>query len=129
MTDRAILKKHIFRYLAGGASTTALCWGCIWAFVELADFHYLVATNLATFIAYFYSYAINKVFVFEDQENNHVLKGSKFLALQLTLLMFTNLFMFFAVSIASINYMIAVIIISIVNAVISFLVMRSAIFR
>ena len=129
MTDSAPLKKHILRYLVGGASTTILCWSFVWGFVELAEFHYLVATNLATFIAYFYSYGVNKIFVFEDQENNHVLKGSKFLALQLTLVAFTNLFMFVAVSLAAVHYMIAVVAISVINAVISFLVMRAAIFR
>jgi putative flippase GtrA len=129
MTDRALLKKHALRYLIGGASSTVLCWGCVWAFVELAGFHYLVATNLATFIAYFYSYTVNKVFVFEDRENNHVLKGSKFLALQMTLVVFTNLFMYVTVSLVSVNYMIAVVVISVINAAISFIVMRSAIFR
>lgn len=129
MSDRKPIAQQAFRYLIGGASTTILTWGCVWAFVELAGFHYLVSTNLATFIAYFYSYSVNKIFVFEDLEAGHVVKGSKFLGLQLTLVLFTNAFMFTAVSVAGVNYMIAVVAISVVNAAISFVVMRSAIFR
>jgi putative flippase GtrA len=129
MSERKPIVHHAFRYLIGGASTTVLCWGCVWAFVELAGLHYLVSTNLATFIAYFYSYGVNKLFVFEDKEAGHVVKGSKFLALQLTLVGLTNIFMYTTVSIADINYMISVVVISVINAAISFFVMRSAIFR
>lgn len=129
MNERKPVAHHAIRYLIGGASTTVLTWSCVWAFVQLAGFHYLVSTNLATAIAYFYSYAVNKLFVFEDKEAGHVVKGSKFLALQITLVAFTNIFMFVTVSIAGINYMISVVVVSVINAAISFFVMRSAIFR
>jgi putative flippase GtrA len=117
------------RYLIGGISTTFLCWGAVWAFVEILNLHYLVSVNLATLCAYFYSYSINKFFVFGDASNQHVVKGSKFLLLQLTLLATTNLFMYVTVSLLGVNYMIAVIIISVANAIMSFFIMRSAIFR
>jgi putative flippase GtrA len=129
MSDRKPIAHHAIRYLIGGASTTVLTWSCVWAFVDLAGLHYLISTNLATVIAYFYSYAVNKLFVFEDKEAGHVLKGSKFLALQLALVVFTNIFMFVTVSFVGINYMISVIVVSVINAAISFFVMRSAIFR
>jgi putative flippase GtrA len=129
MSDQKPIAHHAVRYLIGGASTTVLTWSCVWAFVELAGLHYLVSTNLATVVAYFYSYAVNKLFVFEDKEAGHVVKGSKFLALQLTLVVFTNIFMFVTVSFVGINYMISVIVVSVINAAISFFVMRSAIFR
>jgi putative flippase GtrA len=129
MSDQKPIAHHAVRYLIGGASTTVLTWSCVWAFVELAGLHYLVSTNLATVVAYFYSYAVNKLFVFEDKESGHVVKGSKFLALQLTLVVFTNIFMFVTVSFAGINYMVSVVVVSVINAAISFFVMRSAIFR
>jgi putative flippase GtrA len=129
MSDQKPIAHHAVRYLIGGASTTVLTWSCVWAFVELAGLHYLVSTNLATVVAYFYSYAVNKLFVFEDKEAGHVVKGSKFLALQLTLVVFTNIFMFVTVSFAGINYMVSVVVVSVINAAISFFVMRSAIFR
>ena len=129
MRNQTPIKQHAVRYLIGGVSTTILCWGCVWGFVELAGFHYLVSTNLATFIAYFYSYTVNKLFVFEDKQAGHVVKGSKFLTLQLTLVVLTNLFMFATVSLAGINYMTSVVVITVINAAISFFVMRSVIFR
>ena len=121
-------KRHLFRYLIGGASTTILCWGCVWLFVEKIELHYLVSTNLATFCAYFYSYLVNKIFVFEDSAGGHVIKGSRFLFLQFSLLAFTNAFMYVSVSLLTVDYMIGVVIVSIINAVISFLVMRFTIF-
>jgi putative flippase GtrA len=129
MSNRKPMVKHALRYLIGGATTTVLTWSCVWAFVELAGFHYLVSTNLATLTAYFYSYAVNKLFVFEDKQAGHLVKGSQFLALQLCLVALTNVFMFVTVSIAGINYMVSVVVISVINAAISFIVMRSAIFR
>ena len=87
------LQRHLF-YLVGGASTALLCWGCVWVFVEVFNLHYLVSINLATGCAYFYSYLVNKIFVFDDKKGGHVIKGSKFLTLQISLLLFTNLFMF-----------------------------------
>lgn len=122
------LQRHLFRYLVAGASTTLLCWGFVWLFVEVFGLHYLVSTNLATFCAYFYSYLVNKLFVFDDKEGGHAVKGSKFLTLQISLLVFTNVFMFTSVSLLGIHYMIAVVIVSAVNAAISFAVMRLAIF-
>ncbi|HIG38951.1 MAG: GtrA family protein [bacterium] len=122
------LQRHLMRYLVAGASTTVLCWGCVWLFVEAFGLHYLVSTNLATFCAYFYSYLVNKLFVFGDRKGRHVVKGSKFLTLQFTLLLFTNVFMFISVSMFNVHYMIAVIVVSVVNAMISFVVMRLAIF-
>jgi putative flippase GtrA len=129
MSNRKPMVKHALRYLVGGATTTVLTWSCVWAFVELAGFHYLVSTNLATLVAYFYSYAVNKLFVFEDKQAGHLVKGSQFLVLQLSLVVLTNAFMFVTVSLGNINYMISVVIISVINAAISFFVMRSAIFR
>jgi len=123
------IQRHLFRYLLAGASTALLCWGCVWVFVEVLGLHYLVSTNLATFCAYFYSYLVNKIFVFDDKRAGHAVKGSKFLTLQFSLLLFTNVFMFTSVSLFGIHYMISVVVISVVNAAISFAVMRLAIFE
>ena len=122
------LAMQIARYLAGGLTTTVLTWSCVWLFVEIFHFHYLISINLATGCAYGYSYLVNKLFVFRDKEGGHLIKGSKFLSLQIGLLLTTNLFMFVTVSLLSIHYMISVVIISFINAAISFVLMRSKIF-
>ena len=72
---------------------------------------------------------INKVFVFGDRGGQHVVKGSKFILLQVTLLALTNLLMFMSVSIYDIDYRVGVVVTSILNAVISYICMKSAIFQ
>jgi putative flippase GtrA len=123
------LKKHLIRYLIGGASTTVLTWGCVWLFIEIFSFHYLISTNLATFCAYFYSYLVNKIFVFDDRQGGHVIKGSRFLILQLSMLAFANAFMFTSVSLLGFHYMPSVVVVSVLAAMISFTVMRLSIFE
>lgn len=122
-------KIHAFRYLIGGASTTVLCWGCVLLFVEFYHFHYLLSTNLATLVAYFYSYLVNKHFVFEDKNGDDVIKGSKFLVLQLCLLLFANAFMFTSVTLLGFHYLMPVVLVSVITAIIGFTVMRLSIFE
>lgn len=116
------------RFLIGGMTTTVLCWAVIWLLVERLSVHYIISINLGTAIAYLYSYFINKVFVFRDQDNKHLRKGSRFLMLQLSLVLSTNVIMYLTVSIFGFHYMLMIVILSAINAIISFSVMRLAIF-
>jgi len=117
------------RYLVGGVTTTLLCWSAVWWFVEQLSIHYMISINLGTAVAYLYSYFINKIFVFRDPGAKHVAKGSKFLILQLSLVFTTNCIMYLAVSILGFHYMLMVMILTVVNALISFGVMRLVIFE
>ncbi len=123
------LKRHLIRYILGGASTAVLTLGCVWIFIEVFKFHYLVSVNLATFVAYLYSYLVNKIFVFDDRQGGHVIKGSKFLILQLSMLAFANAFMFTSVSLLGFHYMPSVVAVSVIGAIISFTIMRILIFE
>lgn len=120
---------EIFKYIVGGLSTTVICWTTVFGLVELFEIHYLLSVNIATGFVYYYSYMINKVFVFGDHGGQHVVKGSKFILLQVTLLAMTNLLMFVSVSIYDIDYRVGVVVTSILNAVISYISMKSAIFQ
>ena len=120
---------EIFKYIVGGLSTTVICWTTVFGLVEIFEIHYLLSVNIATGFVYLYSYMINKVFVFGDRGGQHVVKGSKFILLQVTLLALTNLLMFMSVSIYDIDYRVGVIVTSILNAVISYICMKSAIFQ
>ena len=103
-------------------------WISILVFVEQFSIHYVIAINLSTGVTYFYSYFINKTFVFFDFDGGHLLKGSKFLLLQLSLIVSTNIIVFICVSVLHLHYMLVIISMSVINAAISFLVMRSSIF-
>ena len=59
----------------------------------------------------------------------HVIKVSKFVILQLTLLVLANLLMYVSVDLLGIHYMAAVVAVSILAAVINFTVMRLAVFE
>ena len=120
---------EIFKYIVGGLSTTVICWTTVFGLVEIFEIHYLLSVNIATGFVYLYSYMINKVFVFGDRGGQHVVKGSKFILLQVTLLALTNLLMFMSVSICDIDYRVGVVVTSILNAVISYICMKSAIFQ
>ncbi len=120
---------EIFKYIVGGLSTTVICWTTVFGLVEIFEIHYLLSVNIATGFVYLYSYMINKVFVFGDRGGQHVVKGSKFILLQVTLLALTNLLMFMSVSIYDIDYRVGVVVTSILNAVISYISMKSAIFQ
>ena len=120
---------EIFKYIVGGLSTTVICWTTVFGLVEIFEIHYLLSVNIATGFVYLYSYMINKVFVFGDRGGQHVVKGSKFILLQVTLLALTNLLMFMSVSIYDIDYRVGVVVTSILNAVISSISMKSAIFQ
>jgi putative flippase GtrA len=120
---------EIFKYIVGGLSTTVICWTTVFGLVEIFEIHYLLSVNIATGFVYLYSYMINKVFVFGDRGGQHVVKGSKFILLQVTLLALTNLLMFMSVSIYDIDYRVGVVVTSILNAVISYTCMKSAIFQ
>ena len=120
---------EIFKYIVGGLSTTVICWTTVFGLVEIFEIHYLLSVNIATGFVYLYSYMINKVFVFGDRGGHHVVKGSKFILLQVTLLALTNLLMFMSVSIYDIDYRAGVVVTSILNAVISYICMKSAIFQ
>ncbi len=120
---------EIFKYIVGGLSTAVICWTTVFGLVEIFEIHYLLSVNIATGFVYLYSYMINKVFVFGDRGGQHVVKGSKFILLQVTLLALTNLLMFMSVSIYDIDYRVGVVVTSILNAVISYISMKSAIFQ
>jgi putative flippase GtrA len=120
---------EIFKYIVGGLSTTVICWTTVFGLVEIFEIHYLLSVNIATGFVYLYSYMINKVFVFGDRGGQHVVKGSKFILLQVTLLALTNLLMFMSVSIYDIDYRVGVVVTSILNAIISYISMKSAIFQ
>ena len=120
---------EIFKYIVGGLSTTVICWTTVFGLVEIFEIHYLLSVNIATGFVYLYSYMINKVFVFGDRGGQHVVKGSKFILLQVTLLALTNLLMFMSVSIYDIDYRVGVVVTYILNAVISYICMKSAIFQ
>ena len=120
---------EIFKYIVGGLSTTVICWTTVFGLVEIFEIHYLLSVNIATGFVYLYSYMINKVFVFGDRGGQHVVKGSKFILLQVTLLALTNLLMFMSVSIYDIDYRVGVVVTSVLNAVISYISMKSAIFQ
>jgi|TARA_B110000259_G_C13958641_1_gene379739 putative flippase GtrA len=120
---------EIFKYIVGGLSTTVICWTTVFGLVEIFEIHYLLSVNIATGFVYLYSYMINKVFVFGDRGGQHVVKGSKFILLQVTLLALTNLLMFMSVSIYDIDYRVGVVVTSVLNAVISYICMKSAIFQ
>lgn len=98
------------RFAIAGLTTTIVCWGSIIVFVELFHFHYLTSNNLATLIAWFYAYFINKCFVFRNhQKQKNIKQVGKFVLLQALLLGWTNLVLYILVGYLGMHYAIIVI--------------------
>jgi len=127
-----LINKHIsketMRFLMGGITTAIVCWGSVVIFVELANLHYIVSSILATFIAWIYSYLINKYFVFKNNESNPIKQHFRFFLLQVILLGLGSLILFFEVHFLKFQYLLAVVLMSGLIAIINYLIMKYFIF-
>jgi putative flippase GtrA len=123
------LPHQAIRYLIGGVTTTILCWSAVWFFVEQLSIHYMISINLGVVVVYLYSYFLNKIFVFGDRNPQHLRKSSKFVILQLTMVLSTNIIMYLTVSLLGFNYMLILMMLSVTNALVNFSMMRLVIFE
>ncbi|NRB37881.1 MAG: GtrA family protein [Pseudomonadales bacterium] len=121
--------KLLLRYIVGGLSTTVICWGSMYYFIEYQGIHYIISNNLSVALAYCYSFFINKILVFKDDTGDHVVKGSSFLALQLSLLAGSNLLLYIGVDMLGLHYFIMVLFSAVLAAIINFLIMHHFIFN
>lgn len=116
-----------FRYIVGGSATMVVCWGTYVGLIELLGIHYLVSANLATLVAWGFAYLMHRTFVFRSQAP-HVRSGPRFFALQLGLLGVGNVLLFAGVTGLGIHYFPAVVLVSIVTAVLNFVLMKLLVF-
>jgi putative flippase GtrA len=117
------------RFIAGGLTTMCVCWGSCIALIELLSVHYLIANNIATFIAWGYSYFLNKHFVFRNKENKHVEHGIKFIALQASLLALTNLNLFILVDLFHLHYLPSIIGNAVLVTLLNFFALKLVVFK
>ena len=123
-----VLKQQLARFVAGGLTTTVLCWGLLVFFVEKLHIHYLVSANVAAGIAYGYAYLINKYLVFGNRKREHVRQVGKFAAAQAVLWVLGNSGMYVAVEVFGLHYLAANVIVAGFAAVINFLLMKFIVF-
>jgi len=115
------------RYLLAGFATMAVCWGAYVGLIELAGIHYLLSANIATLVAWGFAYLVHRGFVFRAQVA-HVRAGPRFVALQLSLLGLANVLLFLGVGMLGIHYFVAVVVVSIVTAVLNYTLMKLIVF-
>jgi len=121
--------QQIIRYLIGGGSTAVINWSLVYCFVEYFNFHYLTSMNSAIAIIYFYSYLINKYFVFRNYASSHLKHGTGFIIMRLLLLATINVVVYIGVDILKLNYMFIIVITTLGEAVVSFLIMKFVLFK
>jgi len=117
------------RFVIGGVSTMCVCWGSCIVLIELVDTHYLIANNIATIIAWIYSYFLNKHFVFKNKEKKHIENGSKFIALQASLLALTNLNLFILVDLIHLHYLPSIIGNAVLITLLNFFFLKRIVFK
>jgi len=115
------------RYVLAGLATMVVCWGTYVGLIELANVHYLISANIATLVAWGFAYLVHRRFVFRSQ-TSHLRSGSRFVILQLSLLVFANLVLYLEVSILQIHYFVSVVLMSIVVAALNFVLMKLLVF-
>ncbi|MFC1606596.1 radical SAM protein [Candidatus Latescibacterota bacterium] len=120
--------KEIIRYGAAGASTTIVCWGTLLIMAELFGIHYLISVNASAFMAYLYSYIINKRFVFMNRSKKHIKHGSKFIILQALLLLIANIMIYTGVDLIGIHYFPSVVFVAVVITVLNYVLMKFMVF-
>ena len=123
------LNHPIYRYILGGFSTMIVNWGTFFILVEFVKLHYLICLNLATLVAWTYSFIINKFFVFRDLRKSYIFQGGKFLVQQITLLALSNLIMYFQTSILQYNLYISWFIIAAIMALLNYIGMKVIVFK
>ena len=127
-----VLSLRIFhegiRFVCGGITTMCVCWGSCIVFVELFNLHYLISNNLATLIAWGYSYFINKYFVFKNQQRKHLEHATKFILLQAGLLGLTNFNLYILVSVLGFHYIPSIIGNAILMTLLNFLWLKFVVF-
>jgi putative flippase GtrA len=122
------LQTQILRFILGGLSTTVICFGSLLVLVNVFGIHYLVSANLATGIAFFYAYIVQKKFVFQNRENTHITYGMKFIALQVFLLGLGNGFLYTGVDILGFHYFLVTVVMSAFLAFLNFVLMKLLVF-
>ncbi len=128
LTKLNILTEGI-RFIIGGLTTTCLLWVCCIALIEVFNIHYLIANNIATLTAWGYAYFINKHLVFKNREKKHVEHGSKFIALQASLLALTNLNLFILVEVMGLHYLLSLIANAIAMTLLNFALLKLIVFK
>ncbi len=125
--------KVLFRegcyYIVGGLTTMAVCFGVALFLVKRAEINYIIANNIATFVAWIWSYFINKYFVFRNTERKHLIQGSTFIVFQLCFLLLANIILYFEVDILKLPLAAALIILAFLMAILNFTAMKLIIFK
>jgi putative flippase GtrA len=125
---RGKTRAEMVRYFIGGSSTALLCWSILLVLTEKCRINYLISANIAGFAAYFYSYIINKYFVFKNFQNTHVRHGVRFIVLQGGLWALANGLLYAGVEVAHIHYFVMIMVIAVISLVLNFTIMKVAIF-
>jgi len=116
------------RYCLTGLTTTLVCWGSVIVFVEIFHIHYLISSNLATLIAWAYSYFVNKFYVFRTGRRKDAVDVVKFVVLQLLLLGWTNIVLYLFVGKLGVHYLGVVIINAVLMVLINFFCQKYYVF-
>ena len=123
------LSKEVFRYILGGLTTMLVCFLAAYFLIKKFEVNYLIANNVATLLAWSYSYIINKYFVFKNTEQKHVIQGSSFIITQIIFLIMANIIIFILIDLLKIPFPVAFIILAAIMAAINFTTMKLLIFR
>ncbi len=117
------------RFVLGSLSTTVVCWGSLICLVEIFHVHYLVSANFSTFIAYHYSFFLNKYFVFKQVETKYIKQGIKFLMSQIFLLFLGNIMLYTGVDLLHLNYLLVTVVMAGFLACLNFTLMKISVFN
>lgn len=121
---------EIIRFILGGGTTAVVTFGSYWIMTDMMGVPPVASVILATFLAWGYSFLINKLLVFLDSRKEKMIRqGLAFFLQQGILLLFSCAVMFIGHDLLGINDKLIVVACALANAVLNFLGMKLFVFK
>jgi putative flippase GtrA len=126
---RRVLFGEIKRFVLCGLTTLVVCLTTMWLLVDGAGLNKIVSLNLTAVVGFLYSYSINKVLVFRKNEHSHFVYGSRFLLLQVLLLLLNNGLFYIGVYLFEFQYLMVNFTSAVFLTIINFVIMKIVVFN
>lgn len=123
------LTGEVIRFILFGLTTLVVCLVTMWLLVAVAGFNKMVSLNLTAVVGFLYSYSINKMLVFRKNERSHFVYGSRFLLLQVLLLLLNNALFYIGVYLFGFQYLMVNFASAVFLTIINFTIMKIVVFK
>ncbi len=120
---------QIIKYIFVGGGVVTINVSLLYSLTEFLHFHYLVSALISFFVAFLFSFFLQKFFTFRDDSRNRVASQmARYLSLQIANLCANMTLLYALVEYLRIWYILAELVVALGLAVVTFLISRRFIF-